>query len=172
MSALQPADGAGVTSLPVGRSMVRHPSWRALIGLTPLRIISTRQEVCRTVERPTGSDVTPAPSAGCSALTQQGYHPERPVCRGKAALYVDFIGPALAVVNVSGIGANGLLAEARQSQAVRALRAMLGGAAAASTDAPAAVVDLMPDGIRYPLGWHLSPAASDGMARQAGRCSF
>ena len=150
----------------------RHLMPRVLMIRNGVNPVSARQEVCRTVERPTGSDVTPAPSAGCSALTQQGYHPERPVCRGKAALYVDFIGPALAVVNVSGIGANGLLAEARQSQAVRALRAMLGGAAAASTDAPAAVVDLMPDGIRYPLGWHLSPAASDGMARQAGRCSF
>lgn len=138
-------------------------------GVNPL---GARQEHCRSVVRPAGSDVTPAPAAGCSALTQQGYHPERPVCRGKAALYVDFIGPALAVFNVSGIGANGLLAEARQSQAVRALRSALGGAAAASADAPAVVVDLLPDGIRYPLGWHLSPAASDGMARQAGRCGI
>ena len=150
----------------------RHLVPRALMIRNGVNPVSARQEVCRTVERPAGSDVTPAPSAGCSALTQQGYHPERPVCRGKAALYVDFIGPALAVVNVSGIGANGLLAEARQSQAVRALRAVLGGAAAASADAPAVVVDLMPDGIRYPLGWHLSPAASDGLARQAGRCSL
>jgi hypothetical protein len=138
-------------------------------GVNP---VSARQEVCRTVDRPTAGDVTPPPAAGCSALTQQGYHPERPVCRARAGLYVDFIGPALALLHVSGIGANGQLAEARQSQAVRALRASWGGAAARSTDASAVVVDLLPDGVRYPLGWHLSPAATEGMARQAGRCSL
>ena len=85
---------------------------------------------------------------------------------------MDFAGPAVTVLNVSGIGASGQLAEARQAQAVRTLRVSMGGKAAESKAAPTTVVDLLPDGIRYPLGWHLSRAAVDGMMRQARECTL
>ena len=108
----------------------------------------------------------------CGTLTSTGYHPERPICKQRSTLFVDFTGPAVTVLNVSGIGANSQLAEARQAQAVRTLRVSMGGKAAESKAAPTTVVDLLPDGIRYPLGWHLSSAAVDGMARQARECSL
>ncbi|NRF65522.1 hypothetical protein HLB44_00860 [Aquincola sp. S2] len=136
--------------------------------------VAAREELCPLAgvrPAPGADEVAPPPRGACSDLTDRGYHPERPVCRHRAELFVDVVGPALAVLNVSGIGANGLLAEARQAQAVRALRLILGGAAARTTRAPTRVLDLLPDGIRYPLGWHLSGVAVDGMWAQSEGCA-
>lgn len=121
-------------------------------------------------ERVTAAQVTPAAPRGCSALAP-AYRPARPVCRSGFTAYVDLLGPALTAVNATGIGAAGQLAEARQADAVRRLRASLGGAAARSTSRAATVLDLLPDGVRYPLGWHLSALAVEGMWAQARSCS-
>lgn len=135
----------------------------------------------------------------CSGEGQHaGYFPERPVCRHSSELFTDFIGPGVAVINVSGVGANGILAQARQKQAVNALRLQLalasgtrakapgpddGGAVGRSPAMPVAakaqaadlpalrVLDLAADGVRYPLGWHLSPLAVEKMRQQAVQCA-
>ena len=134
--------------------------------------VEAGKEVCFDVAKPKADDVKPPPAAasqsakGCDQLSAAGhYQPQRPICRPRSSLFVDFLGPPLTLLHVSGIGSNGLLAEARASQAVQAMRA----ASAASGPAVTAI-DLLPDGVRYPLGWHLSPAAVDGMLRQSGSC--
>ncbi|HMC16647.1 MAG TPA: hypothetical protein VKI18_13510, partial [Albitalea sp.] len=134
---------------------------------------AARAKVCFDVSRPTAEDVDFAPVKGCDALSNAGnYEPQRPICRPRSSLFVDFTGPAVTVLNVSGIGANGQLAEARQTQAVQTLRVSLGASAPLHAASAATAIDLLPDGVRYPLGWHLSPAAVDGMARQAGACKL
>jgi hypothetical protein len=134
---------------------------------------AAREEPCPAgggAPLPGSDEVAPPLRPSCSGFSDRGYHPERPVCRQRAALFVDVVGPALTVLNVSGIGANGALAEARQAQAVRALRTILGGAASRTVLPPTRVLDLLPDGIRYPLGWHLSGVAVDGLWSQAAGC--
>ncbi len=34
------------------------------------------------------------------------------------------------------------------------------------------MIDLLPKGVRYPLGWHLSPAAQASIKEQALQCSL
>ena len=133
---------------------------------------AAREKVCFAETKPSARSVSIEPAGTCETLTSAGYHPERPICRQRSTMFVDFTGPAVTVLNVSGIGASGQLAEARQAQAVRTLRVSMGGKAAESKAPPTTVVDLLPDGIRYPLGWHLSGAAVDGMKRQARECAL
>jgi hypothetical protein len=124
------------------------------------------------VQRPalSAADVLPIRAQGCLALNDGGYRPERSVCAGVAGGWIGLSGPVLTVLHAIGTGAGGQLAEARQVQAVRALRQRLGGAAATTGAAEVTVIDLLPDGTRYPLGWHLSPAAVAGLWAQAGDC--
>lgn len=124
------------------------------------------------VQRPamSAADVVPVRAQGCLALNDGGYRPERPVCAGVAGGWIGLSGPVLTVLHAIGTGAGGQLAEARQVQAVRMLRQRLGGAAATTGSAEVTVIDLLPDGTRYPLGWHLSPAAVAGLWAQAGGC--
>jgi hypothetical protein len=135
--------------------------------------VEAGKNVCFDVAKPKADDVKPRPLAasqpasGCDQLSAAGhYQPQRPICRPRSSLFVDLLGPPLTVLHVSGIGSNGQLAEARESHAVQALR-MRGAASAPGVTA----IDLLPDGVRYPLGWHLSPAAVDGMLRQISTCS-
>jgi hypothetical protein len=102
----------------------------------------------------------------CLAQIDRYYRPERPTCRRHHDLFVGALGPALTLLNVSGIGAGARLAEARQARAVRAVRGRLGVNASLPLP-PTRPLDLHPDGTLYPLGWHLSELAIEGMLRQA-----
>jgi hypothetical protein len=160
----------------------KHRTWlsqhlvpQVLMVRNSVNPAAAREEVCPPSDgraAPRSQDVRVAELANCTALTVKGYAPERPVCRKQASLFIDLVGPALTVLNASGVGANGQLAEARQSQAVRALRLILGGAAERTPLAPTEVLDLMPDGVRYPLGWHLSALAVGHMSDQAEHCAI
>ncbi|KQV96934.1 hypothetical protein ASC87_23970 [Rhizobacter sp. Root1221] len=121
-------------------------------------------------QSPRRADVSPPPIADCATGALTAPMPERPVCQAPANVFVDAVGPLLAIYNAGGTGAHRLLAESRQGEAIRALRAMMGGAAGATALPPVQVFDLESDGVRYPLGWHISPVAADRMAVRAGSC--
>ncbi|WP_156901630.1 hypothetical protein [Azohydromonas australica] len=119
---------------------------------------------------PDAAGIAGGSQASCPTdARDMSYRPERPICSRSTDLFMDFIGPGLAVLNVSGIGANGILAEARQVHAVQTLRMAIGHVRPSLP--PVRVLNLVADGIRYPLGWHLSPLAIEGMEKQARRCA-
>lgn len=90
------------------------------------------------------------------------YQPGRPGCDGQMKLYGALLGPLVTAVNTTGIGANGKLAEAD----LRLQLANLAGQLQRSVP-PVANIDLVEDGkFLYPLGWHLSPIAREGMQDQ------
>jgi len=126
----------------------------------------------------------------CRALTEQ-YRPERPACRKAFRFYVDALGPPLALYNGAGTGAHGQLSEAAQMRSVEDARLALAAAVAASAAAntkpaaatavaasavraadvrPIVTLDQLPDGVRYPLGWHLPSAAASGLQSQGEHC--
>ena len=77
-------------------------------------------------------------------------------------LYADLLGPLVAVVNVSGIGAHG-------RQAPAALHADLQAQESAKGE-PARFItffDQSTDETLVPLGWYLSPAAREALDAQA-----
>lgn len=91
----------------------------------------------------------------------------KPLDRPRWDLYVDLLGPAVTVVNVSGIGAHG-------RQPVAALASTLapwaaGGAPGDCRQGPVWLIDQIDDGALVPLGWYLSPAARDALDSQAER---
>jgi hypothetical protein len=113
------------------------------------------------------SETCSCPALPGGQATADEYTPEAPECNNPTQALVGALGPGLAVLNVSGIGANGRLAEARQKGAVLALRGRLGNAAASSARPPVRALDLRENGVLYPLGWHLSPLAVEGLTAQA-----
>lgn len=136
---------------------------------------TARESVCSDSSdkaRVTQASVATIVPGKCAALSDEFYHPERPACRPRASLFVGLVGPAITALQVGGIGANGRLAEARQAHAVRALRASMDGVAATAKVSPVRVIDLLPNGTRYPLGWHLSPLAVGGITTQARNCEL
>lgn len=127
---------------------------------------------CGEVTQPTRAQVIPVADNACTTPIGDRYRPARPLCaRGKTP-YLDLFEPLLAVINTSGIGASGRLAEAREGEAIVQARLAMGGKAAASKTEPVTAVDLLPKGVHFPLGWHLSRAAVDNMKEQAARCSL
>lgn len=153
---------------------------------------------CSRPEQPAATELNRPAEHDCVSLGPQ-YHPERTACRRNFTFYVDALGPPIALFNGAGTGAHGQLSEAGERRAVLAARAALAlpavaGAAGAASGASAAMsislasaqaasgarhgtprapvitLDQIPDGIRYPLGWHLSRAAVAGLAEQARRC--
>ncbi|MEO6852817.1 MAG: hypothetical protein ABI410_02005, partial [Rhodoferax sp.] len=83
-----------------------------------------------------------------------------PVLSHSWGLYADLLGPAVAVLNVSGIGAHGRLPPAEMRQA-------LGGTALISPAARVLVIDQLTDASLVPLGWYLSPPARRALDLQA-----
>ena len=77
-----------------------------------------------------------------------------------------------AVFKASGIGARGRLAEERQATAVMELRAAIGGLAAGASFPPVTTLDLLPEGVRFPLGWHPSVPVVDDMEKQSRACQI
>lgn len=100
------------------------------------------------------------------SLTKTPYQPNATSHTGEMKLYVDFLGPLVTAVNTTGIGANGRLAEANLGLEVKALwNSWRPGIH--ETTAPVCNIDQLEDNRQlYPLGWHLSKGAMDGMRQQ------
>ncbi|MEO6852593.1 MAG: hypothetical protein ABI410_20815, partial [Rhodoferax sp.] len=83
-----------------------------------------------------------------------------PVLSQSWGLYADLLGPAVAVLNVSGIGAHGRLPPAEMRQA-------LGHTELVGPAARVLVIDQLTDASLVPLGWYLSPPARRALDLQA-----
>lgn len=83
-----------------------------------------------------------------------------PVLRESWGLYADLLGPAVAVLNVSGIGAHGRVPPAQ-------MRETLGETARTGATARVLVIDQLTDASLVPLGWYLSPPARRALDQQA-----
>lgn len=81
----------------------------------------------------------------------------RPADRRRLGLWADLLGPAVAVVNVSGIGAHGRQAPAALATAL----------ATQPQPPPPLFYDQLDTGDLVPLGWYLSPAARQAIEGQA-----
>lgn len=84
----------------------------------------------------------------------------KPALRESWGLYADLLGPAVAVLNVSGIQAHGRLPPAQ-------MRQTLGATERTGVDARVLVIDQLTDASLVPLGWYLSPPARLALDRQA-----
>jgi hypothetical protein len=131
--------------------------------------------------------LVPPPPPRCLDQTRR-YAPGRPACNPADGVFVDVLAPPLTALKAIGTGAGGRLAEARLETAVLALRAQLEKwrdpprveskavdpelAKTLEDFPPIQVIDLVPDGVRYPLGWHLSDLAVEGIKDQAGECKL
>lgn len=96
----------------------------------------------------------------------QGARPSelaRPACSKGVRLFSNTLGIVTAAVNTLGIASGSRMAAASQEIAVRRLHSLL-----AAPQRPVSVVriELIENGTRYPLGWHLSVAARCGMEAQ------
>ena len=83
-----------------------------------------------------------------------------PTDRRRLDLYADLLGPAVALLNVSGVGAHGRSASA-------GLRGALGDRGVACDRARVVLFDQIDDGSLVPLGWYLSRPAREALAAQA-----
>jgi hypothetical protein len=81
----------------------------------------------------------------------------RPADRRRLGLWTDLLGPAVALVNVSGIGAHGRQAPAALATAL----------ATQPQPLPPLFYDQLDTGDLIPLGWYLSPAARQAIEGQA-----
>ncbi|VTU25107.1 hypothetical protein [Variovorax sp. RA8] len=125
---------------------------------------------CGEIAQPAAADVFPVVDNACTAPIGKRYQPARPLCAQGKVPYLDLIGPLLAVINTSGVGAAGRLAEAREADAIVQARIAMRGKAAAATTEPVTAIDLLPKGVHFPLGWHLSHSGVDNMSEQAANC--
>jgi hypothetical protein len=91
-------------------------------------------------------------------------------------LYADLLGPAVTVLNVSGIGAHGRMAPAMLRDEAAASASQAASAVAAASPAASAasvpitrvrLVDQQALGTLVPLGWYLSPSARAALEREA-----
>ena len=144
--------------------------WRSLraklpLGWTPQLVLIRNGQVKPSCEKVRGKE----PAPGCLAgTTRRNPDLATPLDKAQMGLYVDLLGPAVAVLNVSGIGARG-------RQAAGAMGAELASASApASSPASAAsarfapcLLDQTNEATLVPLGWYLSPAARDALDRLA-----
>ncbi|NML16595.1 hypothetical protein [Azohydromonas caseinilytica] len=105
------------------------------------------------------------PRAACGTDATQPL-PGRPLCPGPNSGM-----PARTWHHAEAESAEAALAQARQVQAVSALRDALGGLARASAEPPVRTLDLAPEGIRYAAGWHLPALAVERMWQQARGCT-
>lgn len=108
---------------------------------------------------PSGHQVSPTPPQGCRA-PDPVYRPQMPICADPNRLFTDELGPPLALLNGSGIGAHG-----RRDEALMAVEAL--GLQQALR--PVAI-DLLQQEVHYPLGWYLSGRAAQSIGEQAAAC--
>lgn len=149
---------------------------------------------CSRADWPTATELADQTKHQCGSRGLL-YRPEQTACRRNFTFYVDVLGPPIALINGAGTGAHGRLSEAGQRRAVIDARAALAASEVASVASvmscanappsgaassvpspremlsaaldPVVTLDQTPDGVRYPLGWHLSRAAVDGLEKQA-----
>ncbi len=148
---------------------------KVLMVRNAVQPVKPNQALCEKVarrEEPASGEVRPPSSGHCTEISENAYVPEMPVCKESSRAFIEFTGPLFAIKNVSGIGAHGKLSEARQANAVRALRASMGEIPRKSREPAVTVIDLLPKGVRYPLGWHLSPAAQASIKEQGKQCAL
>ena len=87
-----------------------------------------------------------------------------PLTKSQWNLYVDALGPVVAVVNVSGIGARGRQAPAALSSDLATLTSQN---ASGAQLLPVWLLDQTSEAKLVPLGWYLSPAAREALDVQA-----
>lgn len=133
---------------------------------------AAREDFCGEGGQPTAAQVDPSARSVCAGSIGDGYRPGRPLCSRGSTPYIDLLGPALAVFKTSGIGASGRLAEERQATAVTVSRAAVGGKAASSGIPAVITLDLLPEGVHFPLGWHLSVPVVQDMEAQSRQCQI
>jgi len=124
------------------------------------RLSSVPVAQCERAGAPEAADVAPAAPTQCAAAPPL-YQPQTPACTGRNRVYADALGPPLAVLAGSGIGAHGLRDEALMATLANAPGAL-----------PPVAVDLLQQGVHYPLGWHLSEVAAASIHDQALDCSL
>ena len=108
--------------------------------------------------QPTGGDIR-------FKVSRVPYKPQEPGKQGEMKLYVDFLGPLVTAINTTGIGANGKVAEANLGLEVKALRESW--RSSTNETPPVRNFDQIEDKTQlYPLGWHLSKGATEGMCWQ------
>lgn len=150
------------------------PAWRALRAALvaqnkprPIQVLLIRNgQAPRGCDRPAKE----GPAKGCIVPERQVLTPASqlalPSQSQSWALYADVLGPAITVLNVSGIGAHGRQAPANLQVEV-AQWAALPGSAAALTPTVLRPIDQMNLGALVPLGWYLSPTARRALEEQA-----
>ncbi len=102
---------------------------KVLMVRNAVQPVKPNQALCEKVARrvePAQGEVRPSSSGHCTGMSENAYVPEMPVCKESSRAFIEFTGPLFAIKNVSGIGAHGKLSEARQANAVRALRTSMG----------------------------------------------
>ncbi len=106
-------------------------------------------------EGPGADCIHPPPGRRTDPTTLDG-----PSDRGRLTLYADVLGPALGLLNVSGIGS-------RPRNSAAALRAAVGETGKTCADSSVWLMDQLDDGELVPLGWYLSSAARAALLEQA-----
>jgi len=145
------------------------PVWRALrpaLGARPLVVVLIRNGQKRArceVDDPHG------PRPDCIVPPRQALtgpaELDHPTTRRNWGLYADVLGPAVAVLNVSGIGAHGRHAPADLGAESRATSPLAG-------PTTLQLIDQLEDGTLVPLGWYLSPTARRALDAQAGCVAY
>jgi len=139
-------DNSGVESL---SDVFRSLSDKLPLGWTPQLVLIRNGQVAPSCEKQGSRE----PKEQC--LRGEGFDEDLALPQKNASwgLYVDFLGPPVTLLNVSGIGARG-------RQAVAAMGADL---------APTKpwLLDQTTESTLVPLGWYLSPAAREALDRQA-----
>ena len=141
-------DNSGVESL---SDVLRSLRGKLPSGWTPQLVLIRNGQVAPSCEKQGSRE----PKKEC--LTDERLGDEEDLAQPQKSaswgLYVDFLGPPVTLLNVSGIGA-------RSRQAVAAMSADL---------APTKpwLLDQTTESTLVPLGWYLSPAAREALDRQA-----
>lgn len=134
------------------------------------QVIMIRNGVDENMQRTTNCRKRYPPTA--EDVRQKEYDPSsnKPSvagCKGELKLYVDQFGPLVTVINTTGIGANGKLAEANLSREVESACSSFGGTECAKEINLVVNIEQVEDRKHlYPLGWHLSADAVKGMRDQ------
>jgi len=155
-------NSATVALLPVWRAL--HAAMEAAQKFRPIEVL-----LIRNGQAPRGCDRPAKNGPACACILPARQVLTRadtlalPSQSRSWALYADVLGPAITVLNVSGIGAHGRHAPAN----LQAEAAALPASAAASTPTVLRPIDQMNLGALVPLGWYLSPTARRALEEQA-----
>ncbi len=155
-----PVAGSACGKLPHRTWLAQHLRVNTLMLRNTPRLSNEPVLQCAHADEPHAADVRPKAADGCLARTPL-YQPQMPACAAGNRLYTDALGPPLAVLAGSGIGAHG-----RRDEALMFTLAVPPGMLQ-----PVAI-DLLQQGVHFPLGWHLSGVAATNIEEQAGLCTL